>query len=97
MRPTCPQRSQLGSGNTLNRERSRIPKSSPMAVDRVGIPDGEGIAAATSGRDTGDDEVVATHAAATKILYFAATDAERGALAAAAAAREEAGSGHGGQ
>jgi len=76
--PTAPylsERSQLGSGNTLNRERSRIPKSSPMAVDRVGIPDGEGIASATSGRDTGDDEVVATHGAATKILYFAATDA----------------------
>ena len=73
--PYLSERSQLGSGNTLKRERSRIPKSSPMAVDRVGIPDGEGIAAATSGRDTGDDEVVATHGPATKILYFAAADA----------------------
>jgi len=70
--PYLSERSQLGSGNTLKRERSRIPKSSPMPVDRVGIPSGDGVAEEKSGRETGDDEVVATHMAASKILYFAA-------------------------
>ncbi|HMK86176.1 MAG TPA: TonB family protein [Steroidobacteraceae bacterium] len=69
------QRSQLGSGNTLKRERALIPRSSPMAVDRAGIPGGEGIAEEESGRDLGDDEVVATHVSGTKILYFAAPEA----------------------
>jgi periplasmic protein TonB len=66
------ERSQLGSGNTLKRERALIPKSSLMPVDRAGIPNGDGETEAPSGRDVGDDEVVATHMAAVKILYFAA-------------------------
>ena len=66
------QRSQLGSGNTLKRERALIPRSSLSPLDRPGIPDGEGAAALESGQDFGDDEVVATHMPATKILYFAA-------------------------
>jgi protein TonB len=65
------QRSQLGSGNTLNGERTRIPKSSLMPVDRAGIPNGEGVAAEQTGREAGDEEIVATHMPVTKILYFA--------------------------
>jgi periplasmic protein TonB len=69
------ERSQLGSGNTLARDRSRIPKSSLMPLDRAGTPSGEGIAAEQSGLDEGDDEVISTHGAATKILYFASAAA----------------------
>jgi protein TonB len=70
------QRSQLGSGNTLKRERALIPRSSLMTADRSGIPDGEGVAALESGSDVGDDEVIATRAVTTKILYFAAANAD---------------------
>jgi periplasmic protein TonB len=70
------QRSQLGSGNTLKRERALIPRSSLMTADRPGIPDGEGAAALESGTDLGDDEIIATHAATTRILYFAAANAD---------------------
>jgi periplasmic protein TonB len=69
------QRSQLGSGNTLARERALIPRSSLSPFDRPGIPDGEGASAEESGKDLGDDEVIATHAPVAKILYFAAADA----------------------
>ena len=69
------QRSQLGSGNTLKRERALIPRSSLMPADRPGIPDGEGASIEQSGSDVGDDEVIATHRPATKILYFAAESA----------------------
>ena len=55
------QRSQIGSGNTLKRERALIPRSSLMAANRPGIPDGEGAAAQQAGSDLGDDEVIATH------------------------------------
>ncbi|HTV96401.1 MAG TPA: TonB family protein [Steroidobacteraceae bacterium] len=74
--PYLAQRSQLGSGNTLKRERARIPRSSLMSADRPGIPDGEGMAALEAGKDLGDDEVIATRAASTKILYFAAATAD---------------------
>jgi protein TonB len=70
------QRSQIGSGNTLKRERALIPRSSLMAASRPGIPDGEGAAAQQAGSDLGDDEVIATHGASTRILYFAAANAE---------------------
>jgi protein TonB len=69
------ERTQQGSGNTLNDERAIIPKSSPMPVERAGVPDGEGMAAEQQGRQTGDDEVVATRVAGTKILYFASRTA----------------------
>ena len=69
------QRSQLGSGNTLNGERTRIPKSSLMPVDRAGVPNGEGVAAEQTGREAGNEEVVATHMPVTKILYFASPSA----------------------
>jgi protein TonB len=65
------QRTQLGSGNTTKRERTRIPKSSPMPVDRAGIPNGDGVAAVQSARDVGADELVATRMASATILYFA--------------------------
>jgi len=66
------ERTQLGSGNTLRRERALIPKSSLMPIDRMGIPSGDGVAAEQTGREVGDNEVVATHMPASKILYFAA-------------------------
>ena len=59
----------------LKRERTLIPKSSPMPVDRVGIPDGDGAAAAAIRRATS-----ATTSwwqrmePAAKILYFAAAE-----------------------
>jgi protein TonB len=65
------ERTQLGAGNTLKLERTRIPKSSPMPVERAGIPSGEGAAAAQSAREAGNEELVATHMPAATILYFA--------------------------
>jgi protein TonB len=65
------ERTQLGSGNTLDRERTLIPKSSLMPVDRVGIPSGDGLAEQQPGADAGDDELIATHSPAQKIFYFA--------------------------
>lgn len=64
------QRTQQGSGNTLKRERTLIPKSSLMPVERLGVPGGEGQAAQQSGSDAGGEELVATHMPAQKILYF---------------------------
>jgi periplasmic protein TonB len=65
------ERSQRGSGNTLKRERALIPKSSLMAVERSGIPSGEGLAPQQAGTDAGDEELISTHRPAQKILYFA--------------------------
>jgi periplasmic protein TonB len=69
------ERSQKGAGNTLKRERALIPKSSLMPVERSGIPSGDGLAAQQAGTETGDEELIATHAPAQKILYFAASAA----------------------
>jgi periplasmic protein TonB len=69
------ERSQKGAGNTLKRERALIPKSSLMPVERSGIPSGDGLAARQAGTETGDEELIATHASAQKILYFAASAA----------------------
>jgi periplasmic protein TonB len=69
------ERNQKGSGNTLRRERALIPKSSLMAVERAGVPSGDGLAALQSGTDVGDDELIATNARSQKILYFAAPEA----------------------
>jgi protein TonB len=72
------QRSQRGSGNTLKNERALIPKSSLMPVERSGIPSGDGLAAQQAGTDAGDEELIATHRPAQRILYFAsATAAEQ--------------------
>jgi periplasmic protein TonB len=69
------ERSQKGSGNTLKRERALIPKSSLMPVERLGIPSGTGLAELQAGTDTGDEELIATHTPAQKILYFASPTA----------------------
>jgi protein TonB len=65
------QRTQLGSGNTLQGERTLIPRSSTVPLDRSGIPGGNGLAAQPAGAESGDDELLATHHPALKILYFA--------------------------
>ena len=65
------QRSQLGSGNTLKDERALIPKSSPMPVDRLGVPSGDGLSAQEAGADNGDEQILSTRAPSQKILYFA--------------------------
>ena len=64
-----------GAGNTRKRERTRIPKSSLMPVDRPGIPSGAGMDAAQAGQEAGDAESIATYAPAQKILYFASASA----------------------
>jgi protein TonB len=69
------ERSQRGSGNTLKDERALIPKSSLMPVERSGIPSGEGLAAQQAGTAAGDEELIATHRPAQKILYFASSTA----------------------
>ena len=71
------ERSQRGSGNTLKHERALIPKSSLMAVERSGIPSGEGLAAQQAGTDAGEEELIATHRPAQKILYFASATAAK--------------------
>ena len=69
------ERTQKGSGNTLKHERTLIPKSSLMPVERPGIPSGDGLAAIQAGAEAGDEELVATHMPAQKILYFASPTA----------------------
>jgi protein TonB len=69
------ERTQRGSGNTLKRERTLIPKSSLMPADRPGIPGGDGLAALQAGTEVGDEELIATHIPAQKILYFASPTA----------------------
>jgi len=69
------ERTQRGSGNTLKRERTLIPKSSLMPVERSGIPGGDGLAAQQTGTMTGDEELVATQQPAQKIFYFASPTA----------------------
>jgi periplasmic protein TonB len=73
------ERTQLGSGNTLKAERSLIPKSSLMPVDRLGVPSGEGLDAQQAAADAGEEELVATHSPSVKILYFAAPSATQDA------------------
>jgi periplasmic protein TonB len=69
------QRTQSGSGNTLQSAKTVIPKSSVMPVDRLGVPNGEGIAETQAGHDNGDEELVATSNPSQKILYFASPSA----------------------
>jgi len=71
------QRTQLGTGNMLKGERTLIPKSSQVPVDRLGSPGGAGLAAAHNGETLRDEELVATRAPAPKILYFAAATAAK--------------------
>ena len=65
------ERNQKGAGNTLKPERALIPKSSLMPVERLGVPSGDGLAAQQAGIDAGNEQLVATHMPAQKILYFA--------------------------
>jgi periplasmic protein TonB len=69
------QRTQIGSGNTLGAGPTVIPRSSLVAVDRAGTPGGDGLSSLQAAADQGDEELVATHAPAVKILYFAAPTA----------------------
>jgi periplasmic protein TonB len=68
------QRTQLGSGNSLKGERSLIPRSSLMPLDRMGIPSGDGLAPVQAGSDAGEEQLIATHGPSVKILYFAAAN-----------------------
>jgi periplasmic protein TonB len=72
------QRTQLGSGSS-NTNRTQIPKSSLVALDRPGVVGGEGMAARQSAQESGDDELIATRAPAVKVLYFAAAAADKDA------------------
>jgi periplasmic protein TonB len=65
------ERTQLGSGNSIRRERTLIPKSSLMPVERSGTPSGAGFAAQQAGADAGSEELVATRMPARNIFYFA--------------------------
>ncbi len=65
------QRTQLGSGNLPDAERTRIPRSSIAAADRPGIADGSGLSAQQRAVDFGDEAQVATTAPAPRVLYFA--------------------------
>lgn len=69
------QRTQIGFGNSQNSEHTLIPKSSDVPLDRPGSLGSAGLAAVQNGTAVGDDELVATHGPATKILYFAAVKA----------------------
>jgi protein TonB len=69
------ERTQKGTGNTLKHERTLIPKSSLMSVERPGIPSGDGLAALQAGTEAGNEELVATHMPSQKILYFASPTA----------------------
>jgi protein TonB len=70
------ERTQKGSGNTLKRERTLIPKSSLMPVERPGIPSGDGLAAQQAGRDTGNEQLIATHTQAQRTLSTASVARE---------------------
>src|SRR6185437_702045 len=54
--PYLSERSQKGSGNMRKAERTLIPKSSLMPVERSGIPNGAGLSAMQGGTDAGDEE-----------------------------------------
>ncbi len=70
------QRSQWGSGNTSKDERALIPKSSELALDRLGAASGEGLAAPAAAGE-GDEEMITTRHPAVRIQYYAATQAAR--------------------
>jgi protein TonB len=65
------QRTQLGSGNTLNAEPTLIPRSSPAPMNSPGIEGGRGLQSLQAAADRGDDELISSRAPAVRILYFA--------------------------
>jgi protein TonB len=66
------QRTQQGSGNTLDEGRALIPKSSLAAADRPGTVEGNGTEIHAAGQDIGDDQTLSTRAPAARIVYLAA-------------------------
>ncbi len=66
------QRTQIGSGTSAAGERTRIPKSSLLPVDRPGLPSGEGVGAQQAAASEGGQELVAAPNGSVRILYFAA-------------------------
>lgn len=71
------QRTQIGTGNTLAADRTRIPKSSPAAVDRAGLAGGSGLSAQQAATDFGDEELLVTRAPVVRVSYFAAAAAQK--------------------
>jgi len=70
------ERTQSGSGNTLTGP-TLIPKSSPVPVDRAGVPGGNGLASLQGSENPGEGERLATRAQSVRVLYFAAPAAAR--------------------
>jgi len=68
-------RNRHGSGNTLKADRALIPKSSPMPVEHIGAPDGNGQATTRTHAEEGMDELIATEAPTVRVHYFAAPTA----------------------
>lgn len=64
------QRSQSGSGDAED-GRALIPRSSAAPMDRMGLPDGTGLASEQAADGSGDRTLLATNAPSLKILYFA--------------------------
>lgn len=69
---------QKGFGNTRQGD-ALIPKSSAIPAQSPGVPLGQSIADQQIGTHAGDDELVATHAPAVKVLYFASPNAAKDA------------------
>jgi protein TonB len=66
------QRSQQGSGNTLAQEPTLIPNSSPVPLERSGVPGADGLVDRNAGQPAGNEEVVATRAASQPDRNYAA-------------------------
>ena len=58
------ERSQKGSGNSLNAEPTLVPRSSPAPMDQPGTAGGAGLASLKAGPDPGNDELIASSAPA---------------------------------
>ena len=65
------QRTQQGSGNTVENGRAVIPKSSLASAERTGTVDGNGTEMHAAGEAVGEEEALATRGPATRIVYFA--------------------------
>jgi protein TonB len=71
------QRTQQGSGNTMDDGRAVIPKSSLASADRPGAVDGNGTEMHAAGAELGEDPTLSTRGPATRIVYFAAAAQEK--------------------
>ncbi len=65
------QRTQKGSGNAPDRERTVVPASSPAPAEQRGVRGGAEFKAMQSGVQRGEEPLLATRAAAARVLYFA--------------------------